>query len=227
MASSNAFVPALLVIDMQEDFCPPSGALQVSDGRTIIPLINTLLSSPSFALRIATKDDHPPNHISFASQHAPPNNVPFESTITITNPLNPSQTQVSRVWPDHCIQGTLGNQFVSELDVSNVQVVRKGQDARLEMYSVFCDPFGVAKSEAADLLRAKGVTHVYCVGLAADYCVKYTALDSVKEGFETYIIREGTKAVDQERLENCYAEIEKQGVRVVHIDSEEVRRVMA
>ncbi|KAF2265508.1 Isochorismatase hydrolase [Lojkania enalia] len=212
-----AFKPALVIVDVQEDFCPPNGSLAVQGGRDIVPSINELLAFP-FAVKIATKDFHPQDHISFASNHQPPNNKPFESTITIQNPLNPEETEETRLWPDHCVQGTKGSELVPELDVSKVQhIVEKGQDKRVEMYSAFADPFttNVSRSNLAQILKDVGITDVYVVGLAADYCVKFTALDSVKEGFKTWVVGEATKAVDTSALPEVHKEYEKVGVSVI------------
>ncbi|CDO73774.1 hypothetical protein BN946_scf185015.g102 [Trametes cinnabarina] len=115
MAPPQPFRPALLVVDMQEDFCPPDGSLAVPGGRDIISLINELLRLP-FVLKVATKDHHPPEHVSFASNH--PGAAPFLSTCIITNPLNPSETYETQLWPDHCVVGTPGNALVPELDAA-------------------------------------------------------------------------------------------------------------
>ncbi|PVI05296.1 Isochorismatase hydrolase [Periconia macrospinosa] len=223
-----AFVPALVIVDVQEDFCPPNGALAVTDGRTVVPLINELLDLP-FVLKIATKDFHPHDHISFASNHPPPNNKPFESLATITNPLNPNESIESRLWPDHCVQGTPGSELLPELRVDKVhEVVEKGQDKRVEMYSAFADPFlspCVAKSGLAKLLHDKGITDVFVAGLAADYCVRYTALDSVKEGFKTRVIGEATKPVSPEGMKEVLEEYKKAGVELIERDSESIERV--
>ncbi|KAI0775373.1 Isochorismatase-like protein [Irpex lacteus] len=168
---------ALIVVDVQEDFCPPNGSLAVPDGRAIVPIINELLSLP-FSLKIATKDHHPPNHISFASNHGP-SARPFETYATITNPANPSETYESRLWPDHCVIGT---------------------DPRVETYSAFRSPLKnppliSAVSELAADLTAAAITDVLVVGLAGDYCVKCTALDSADQGWQTYIAGDGVRSV--------------------------------
>ncbi|KAF1943835.1 Isochorismatase hydrolase [Clathrospora elynae] len=223
-----SFKPALVIVDVQEDFCPPKGALAVTGGRDIVPTINELLTYP-FALKIATKDYHPHDHISFASNHPAPNNKPFESTVTITNPHNSEETQEARLWPDHCVQGTKGAELLSELDVSNVDhIIEKGQDKRVEMYSAFADPFTspcVAESGLADMLRGAGITDVYVVGLAADYCVKFTALDAQKEGFKTWVVGDATKAVDPSSLDEVQKDYEKAGVTVIGRDDTQVQRV--
>ncbi|KAF2748489.1 Isochorismatase hydrolase [Sporormia fimetaria CBS 119925] len=223
-----AFVPALIVVDLQEDFCPPNGSLAVQGGRDIVPCVNELLSMP-FAIKVATKDFHPPDHVSFASNHAPPNNVPFTTVITIRNPLNHDETQESRLWPDHCVQGTKGAELLPELDVDKIHhIVEKGQDKRVEMYSAFADPFvnpTVSRSGLADVLRGSGVTDVFIVGLAADYCVKFTALDAHREGFKTWIVEDGTRAVDPAALPAVYAEYKKLGIGLVGTEDEALLKV--
>jgi nicotinamidase-related amidase len=193
------FVPALIIVDFQEDFCPPNGSLAVANGRSIAPTINELLDLP-FVIKVATKDWHPPDHISFASNHLPPNNVPYKSTVTISNPLGGDETETTLLWPDHCVQGTKGAELVPELDVSKVDVIiEKGMDKRVEMYSAFSAPFRnppVAQSRLTQVLKDAGATHVYVVGLALDYCVKFTAMDAAQEGFQTFVILSATAAVD-------------------------------
>jgi nicotinamidase-related amidase len=182
-----------------------------------------------FILKIATKDFHPEDHISFASNHSAPNNKPFESTATITNPHNPDESQETRLWPNHCVQGTKGAELLPELHVSKVDhIVEKGQDKRVEMYSAFADPFTspcVARSDLAKKLRDAAITDVFVVGLAADYCVKFTAIDSSKEGFKTWVIGEATKAVDPSSMEDVHNEYEKVGVVVIAKNDAQVQRV--
>ena len=197
-------------------------------GRGIALVVNELLSLP-FVVKVATKDFHPEDHISFASNHPPPNNVPFVTEITIANPYNPTEIETTRLWPDHCIQGTKGAELVPELDASKVQhIIEKGQDKRVEMYSAFAAPFSnpvVSRSGLADTLKEAGVTHVYVVGLAMDYCVKFTALDAAKEGFSTYVVHEGTKAVDPTNWDNVRSQLERAGVKMVSAGGEEVGEV--
>ncbi|KAH6639177.1 Isochorismatase-like protein [Boeremia exigua] len=222
-----SFKPALVIVDVQEDFCPPNGALAVAGGRDIVPAINELLALP-FALRVATKDFHPPDHISFASTHAAPNNQPFVSKATITNPLNAAETLETQLWPDHCVQGTAGAELLPELDVARVDcVVEKGQDRRVEMYSAFADPFPshCAQSDLAATLKRAGITDVFVAGLAADYCVRFTALDAQKHGFKTWVIGEATKAVDPSSLDDVYRGYDEAGVRVIGKDDGQVQRV--
>ncbi|KAJ7493584.1 Isochorismatase-like protein [Mycena latifolia] len=211
---------ALIIVDLQEDFCPPNGSLAVSGGREIIPVINRLLASPTFDVKVATKDWHPGDHISFAANHPPPNNLPFESFAKVVNPYNSSESYETRLWPVHCVQGTPGAELVPELDIRKVdRVIEKGQDKRVEMYSAFWDPFvnpRVAESELRGYLKEHGVGTVYVVGLAMDYCVKATAEDAASEGLTTFIIEDGTKAVDPgEGWKKSKAEMESKGIRFV------------
>jgi nicotinamidase-related amidase len=200
----------------------------VTGGRDIVPTINALLSLP-FAIKVATKDFHPQDHISFASNHPAPNNEPFKSTITIANPHNANETQETLLWPDHCVQGTKGAELVPELDASKIDhVVEKGQDKRVEMYSAFASPFRnphVAESDLADTLRNAGITDVFVVGLAADYCVKYTAIDAAKEGFKTWVVGDATKAVDPTSLDDVSTEYEKLGVSVIGKNDAQLEKV--
>lgn len=221
------FVPALIIVDLQEDFCPPNGSLAVAEGRDIATPVNELLSMPAFALRIATQDWHPQDHISFAPNHT--GKKPFVDTATVVNPHNPDEKYDTRLWPVHCVQDSKGAELIPELDVDKVDVVvKKGQDSRVEMYSAFYDPFTrprVSDSGLAETLREKGVTHVYVVGLAYDYCVKSTAVDAASEGFTTFVIEEGTRGVDAVGWAECTRGLETNGVKVVRLDGEDVKRL--
>jgi len=203
-----------------------NGTLAVDTGRAIIPTVNHLLGLP-FALKIATKDWHPADHISFASSH--PDKKPFVNTVTIVNPYNASETYETRLWPDHCIQKTAGAALVPELDVGKVdKIVEKGMRREVEMYSAFYDPLEkprVSDSGLADVLREGGITHVYVVGLAFDYCVRATAVDAQREGFKTVVVREGTRAVEKDGWARVERELESMGVGVVGVEGKEVQRV--
>jgi nicotinamidase-related amidase len=202
--------------------------MAVDSGREIVPAINELLGLP-FAVKVATKDWHPKDHISFASNHPAPNNKPYESFTTIENPLNPDETEETRLWPVHCVQDTKGSELLPELDVSKLDhIVEKGQDKRVEMYSAFADPFknpSVTRSDLAKTLRNANITDVFVVGLAADYCVKFTAIDSQKEGFITWVIRDATKAVDPASMEEVNKEYESLGVSIIGMNDAQVQRV--
>ncbi|KAF7297433.1 OrdA protein [Mycena indigotica] len=211
---------ALIIVDLQEDFCPPNGSLAVAGGRDIVPVINTLLASSFFDFRVATKDWHPIDHISFAVNHPPPNNIPFESFATVVNPENPDEQYETRLWPVHCVQGTPGAELAPELNLERVdKIVEKGMDKRVEMYSAFYDPFTnptISISELGPELKKNSIDKVYVVGLAMDYCVRATALDAVTEGYEVYLIEDATKAVDPaEGWDNARAEMEGKGIKFI------------
>ncbi|KAK2046244.1 isochorismatase [Colletotrichum somersetense] len=220
------FRPALIVVDFQEDFCPPHGSLAVANGRDIHPVVNSLLRLP-FVTKIATKDWHPSDHVSFAPNHE--GKEPFVDSIDIVNPRNSAETFRTRLWPVHCVQGTPGAALVPELDVSALDaVVEKGKNKDVEMYSAFYDPFQsprVSDSGLASMLKAKGITDVYVVGLAGDYCVNCTAVDANKEGFRTFVVEEGTRPVDAEEWIKCKGALEASGVKIVSMEGPDVRRV--
>lgn len=141
---------------------------------------------------------------------------------------------MQRLWPIHCVQGTKGADIISQLDVSKVDVfVKKGMDARVEMYSAFSDSFGNLTSGAggvsldlASLLHSQNITDVYVVGLAGDYCVKDTALGSVKAGFPTYMIEEAQRCVDPTAWDDVKQALIQGSVSVVHAQGPEVRRIL-
>ena len=201
-------------------------------GRDIVSIINSLLSLP-FALKIATKDAHPQDHISFATSHSPPNNQAFKSVVKISNPSNKTQWYEVPLWPSHCVQGTKGAEIISDLDVSKLdEVVEKGKDSRVEMFSGFADVFGNKSSEAASqdlagLLHRAEITSVFTVGLAGDYCVKCTALDAKKEGFEVYVVQEATRSGDtsEKGWGVAMKEMRKAGIEIISINGPEMERV--
>ena len=146
----------------------------------------------------------------------------------LTDPQNNAEPLSMRIWPEHCIQGTKGAEIIPELESSKFDVVlEKGRDKNVEMFSAFADVFG-NKSEAAShdlaaLLRDKNIHRVDVVGLAGDYCVKCTALDARKEGFEVFVIEEGVKSIDpgSEGWETSKAKFQSAGIRTVSIDDTE------
>lgn len=151
--------------------------------------------------------------------------------ITIGNPENSEEKEETLLWPDHCVQGTRGADLVPELDPSKLtHQVEKGQDPRVESYSAFGPPFRsprIAESSLEETLQDAGITHVFCVGVAFDYCVKFTAIDAAQEGFVTYVIEAATKAVDQSEagLEATRKELAAKGVSVISLDSKEIKMV--
>lgn len=148
----------------------------------------------------------------------------------ITNPFNPRESYSSRLWPDHCVQDTPGADLLPALATGQVdRVIRKGQRGDVEMYSAFYAPLReprVGDSGLAAALREESVTDVYVVGLAADYCVRATAVDAAQEGFRAWIVEEATRPVDAERWEGeGKEEVRALGVGVVGMGSAEVKRV--
>lgn len=186
-----------------------------------------------FALKIATRDFHPQDHISFHTSHGPPNNKPFESSVNINDPGNESRTHQIPIWPVHCVQGTKGAEIIPEIDVSKFDmIVEKGKDKRLEMFSAFADVFGNKSSDAAsidlaDTLKDAVITHVFVVGLAGDYCVRCTAIDAKKEGFEVYVIEDVTRSVDagEKGWGAAKRDMETKGITIIKFDGPEVGRV--
>lgn len=180
---------ALIVVDVQYDFLP-GGALAVPNGDAVVGPINAL--SRRFRSRGAavalTQDWHPAGHVSFASSH--PGAAPFA---TIGLDYGP-QT----LWPDHCVQGTRGAEITRALETDAADVViRKGARAAVDSYSAFCEADRKTKTGLAGYLRERGVRRVFCVGLATDFCVLWTALDAVDAGFETLVVGDACRAIDQ------------------------------
>jgi len=174
---------ALILVDLQNDFMP-GGALAVTDGDQTVPVANGLLDK--FDIVVATQDWHPAAHGSFVSQH-PGKNV---GELVELDGLQ----QV--VWPDHCVRDTAGAEFHRDLDMSKVTVFHKGTEANIDSYSGFFDN-GHRKATGLGLwLQGKNVDTVYILGLATDYCIKFTALDAVGERFTTYLVEDGCRGVE-------------------------------
>jgi nicotinamidase/pyrazinamidase len=175
---------ALVVIDVQNDFCP-GGALAVAGGDEIIPRVNALMGD--FAVVVLTQDWHPADHASFAANH--PGAAPFSLT---TMPYGP---QV--LWPSHCVQGTMGAAFHPGLRTDPAQlVIRKGFRAAIDSYSAFFENDQTTPTGLEGYLRNRGITGVTLVGLATDYCVAYSALDAARLGFRATVLDGATRAID-------------------------------
>lgn len=174
---------ALIVVDMQRDFMP-GGALPVPEGDKIIPRCNEYIKEfrKRGALIVATRDWHPPNHISFKERGGP--------------------------WPKHCVRDTPGAEFVVELPADAV-IISKATEPDKEAYS------GFEGTNLAEILRKNGVRRVYVCGVATEYCVKATALDAVKHGFETYLLRDAVKGITPEGELEALREMERAGVKVL------------
>jgi nicotinamidase/pyrazinamidase len=176
----------LIVVDVQNDFCP-GGALEVKHGDEIVPLVNQL--ARKFENVVLTQDWHTAGHISFASSHA--GKKPFE-----TKRLRYGE-QV--MWPDHCVQGTRGAALHDGLDVPHAQlVIRKGFHPKVDSYSGFLEADRKTKTGLDGYLRSRGVKRVYCVGLATDFCVAWTALDARRFRFDAVVIEDACRAIDNQ-----------------------------
>jgi nicotinamidase/pyrazinamidase len=175
---------ALIVIDVQNDFCP-GGALAVAEGETIINRINGLMGE--FATVVLTQDWHPADHASFAANH--PGAEPFSLT---QMPYGP---QV--LWPTHCVQGSKGAEFHSALRTDPAQlVIRKGFRPEIDSYSALFENDHSTPTGLDGYLRSRGVTAVTLVGLATDYCVAYSALDAAQLGFKATVLEGACRAID-------------------------------
>jgi nicotinamidase/pyrazinamidase len=180
----NAASEALIVIDVQNDFCP-GGALAVAGGDEIVDRINALMGD--YSTVVLTQDWHPANHASFAANH--PGAAPFSLT---QMPYGP---QV--LWPTHCVQGTDGAAFHSDLRTDPAQlIVRKGFRAGIDSYSAFFENDQTTTTGLDGYLRSRGVTSVTFVGLATDYCVAYSALDAARLGFKARVLMGACRAID-------------------------------
>lgn len=175
---------ALIVIDIQNDFCP-GGRLAVADGDAILPLVNQMIADHDHV--ILTQDWHPAGHSSFASSH--PGAAPFE---TITMPYGP-QT----LWPDHCVQGTPGGDFHPALAWTKAElVIRKGFRPGIDSYSAFFENDQTTPTGLAGYLRERGIAELTLVGLATDFCVAYSAIDALREGFTATVRLDACRAID-------------------------------
>ena len=196
---------ALILVDIQNDFLP-GGALAVPRGDEVVPLANR--AQQEFALVVATQDWHPPDHRSFASVH--PGRSPGELAELAGLP------QI--LWPDHCVQGTHGAAFAAGLDMNRVEAIfRKGTDPHIDSYSGFFDNCHRKSTGLGDYLRGRGASEVHVMGLATDYCVKFTALDALELGFRTFIHLDGTRGVELRPgdVDRAVQELRAAGVQVV------------
>ncbi len=174
----------LLVIDVQNDFCE-GGSLAVPQGDEVIDFINTQM--PLYKHIVLSQDWHPEGHSSFASQH------PGQDPLSIVNfPYDP-QT----LWPDHCVQGSHGAEFHPKLNTDAAQlIVRKGFRHQIDSYSAFFENDHSTSTGLTGYLHSRGVKRVVCVGLATDFCVRFSAEDAHKAGFETVVLTDGCRGID-------------------------------
>lgn len=196
---------ALILVDIQNDFCP-GGALAVKDGDAVVPVANAV--QPRFDIVVATQDWHPRDHGSFAANHE--GKSPGEVIDLHGLP------QV--LWPVHCVQGTGGAELVSALDTSRItKIFQKGTDPTVDSYSGFYDNDRRNSTGLTEYLLENGVTEVYLLGLATDYCVKFTALDAIDDGFDTYLIEDGCRGVELAPgdVDKALAEMRREGVHII------------
>jgi nicotinamidase/pyrazinamidase len=173
----------LLIIDVQNDFCD-GGALAVPRGQEVVPVINHIAGL--FGHSILTQDWHPRNHLSFASNH--PGKSPFDTIET------PHGEQV--LWPDHCVQGSSGAALHPHLHPDNAELIlRKGSRSFIDSYSAFRENDRISRTGLTGYLRERGLGRIFIVGLAYDYCVRHSAIDSMQAGFETYVIEDACRGI--------------------------------
>ena len=203
---------ALIIVDMQNCFINGEDksvhSLPVNGGKSLIKTINEIQEKVKFDMVVATKDWHTADHISFASQHE--GKKPYD---VVTLPGNIKQT----LWPDHCVQNTLGAEFVAGLETKNInKIIYKGDHQSIDSYSGFFDNGKQSQTELDSYLKENKVTELYVVGLAADFCVKFTSLDGAMLKYNTHFVKDLTKAVFPDKLEeSTYSELRKAGVKII------------
>ncbi|MHA7131378.1 bifunctional nicotinamidase/pyrazinamidase [Algoriphagus namhaensis] len=196
---------ALLIVDVQHDFLP-GGALEVKEGDAIVPVINKL--QEKFDVILATQDFHPSDHQSFAANH------PRREIGEQINLHGLSQI----LWPVHCVQNTRGSDFPENLHQTKWKsIVQKGKNPEVDSYSGFFDNAKRGDTGLDRLLKELGVDRVFVVGLAQDFCVKFTALDSKSLGYETYLVTDATRAVNLGPTDgdDALSEMHSQGIRLI------------
>jgi nicotinamidase/pyrazinamidase len=195
---------ALLIVDVQNDFCP-GGALEVPNGDQIVPVINKLANR--FDIVVQTQDWHPEGHSSFASSHD--DKAPFETTEMAYG------TQV--LWPDHCVQGTKGAAFHPDLETDHSQlIIRKGFRTDIDSYSAFFENDDQTTTGLTGYLRARNIDTLYAVGLATDFCVKWSVIDGLKEGFDVNVVKDAVKGIDMDgSVSEAWSEMLEAGAQKV------------
>jgi len=192
---------ALIIVDLQNDFLP-GGALAVPHGNEVIPLANEL--QQRFELVLATQDWHPPNHGSFAANHSgkkPGDRIMLDGIEQI-------------LWPVHCVQNTKGAEFAPSFDTSRIaHIFHKGIDPKIDSYSTFFDNAHRRETGLADYLKKRAINEIYLMGLALDYCVKYSTLDARQLGLNTYVIVDGCRGIELEAgdIERAIDEMKRVG----------------
>ena len=196
---------ALILVDLQVDFMP-TGMLPVAEANQVIPIANRLM--PKYETVVATQDWHPANHGSFAANHLwrkPGQVIELDGLQQV-------------LWPIHCVQDTWGAEFVDDLDTGAIsKVFQKGTDPLIDSYSGFFDNGHRKSTGMAEWLREQGITDVHVLGVATDYCVKFTVLDALAEGFVTTLIEDACRGVNLQEgdTDAAVAEMSAAGATVV------------
>jgi len=204
-----SYVPSehdvLLAVDVQNDFCP-GGALAIPDGDQIVPVVNRV--AQRFEHIVLTQDWHPKRHLSFASEH--PGRKPFDVTRL------PYGEQI--LWPDHCVQGTKGAELRADLELPRAELVlRKGFRREIDSYSAFFENDHTTPTGLEGYLRQRGFTRVAIVGLALDFCVRYSAEDAARAGFKVAVIMDGCWALDTDgSLDATRDSFRDHDIRMIH-----------
>lgn len=237
-SAKQSSVHALVVIDVQNCFLP-GGSLAITNGDSIIPVINDLVESNAFNHVVWTQDWHTDDHISFAQNHheknpfteivlnydtdsgklcqRPNSEPPFAATYHPVQCTPPVKSVDQMLWPKHCVENTEGADFGPGLKVNKVKdiFVKKGNTNYLDSYSAFFDNGGFSQTTLGSILKTKKVTHTYFVGLATDYCVQFSAQDSKKLGFDTTVITDATLGVDVVNIrENILPQLTKEEIKL-------------
>lgn len=198
---------ALLLIDIQNGFCP-GGNLAVPDGDAVVPIANSLIESGHYDLIVASQDWHPANHGSFASQH--PGKLPFE--------MGELSGKAQMMWPDHCVAGTQDAALHPALKSDRLHhIQRKGENPDVDSYSAFRDNDQSAFTGLADYLTSKAVTELDIMGLATDYCVRFSALDAIEllPAVKVRLVIDGCRGIDPEGVKDTLDTVAAAGVELV------------
>lgn len=196
---------SLILVDLQNDFCH-GGSLAVPDGDAVISIANQL--QHYFDIIVATKDWHPQNHVSFSSSHVD------KKVFDVVSVGNLNQV----LWPNHCVQHSKGAEFHPDLDISLInKIIYKGTNKNVDSYSAFFDNSHLRETGLADYLHEHHIKDVYIMGLATDYCVKYSCLDAVQLGFNTYLIEDACRGVEIKKgdINKALLEMKNRGVKLI------------